>query len=54
MNFEDGTTFIEILFFARFKKYIIKIFVELPINTPLDLKFSCSTEDEWNLAFNKK
>ena len=36
----------DILFFAYFKKIILKSLVELPINTTFNLKFSCSTGDE--------
>ena len=42
-----------ILFFTHFKKFILKYLVELPIRTTFDLKFSCSTGDEWNLVYNK-
>ena len=48
------TTFIDILFFAHFKKYILKNLVELPIDTTFDLKFSCSTGDEWSPVYNNK
>ena len=44
----------DILFFAYLRKCIFKISVELPINTTFDLKFSCSTGDEWNVVYNKK
>ena len=44
----------DILLFAHFKKCILQNLVILPINTTFDLKFSCSTEDEWNLVYNKK
>ena len=44
----------DILFFAHFKKDILKNLVELPINKTFDLKFPCSTGDEWNLVYNKK
>ena len=39
----------DILFFCTFKKMYLKKLVELSINTTFDLKFSCSTGDEWNL-----
>ena len=42
------------LFFAHFKKLLLKNLIELPINTTFDLKFSCSTGDKWNLVYNKK
>ena len=44
----------DILFFANFKKCILKNLVELPIKTTFDLKFSRSTGDELNLAYDKK
>ena len=40
----------DILFFAHFKKFILKNLVELLINTTSDLKFSCSNGDEYNLV----
>ena len=48
------TTFIQYLIFCTFQKIILKNLVELPINTTFDLKFSCSTGDEWNHVYNKK
>ena len=48
------TTFIRYIFLAHVKKCILKNLIELPIKTTLDLKFSCSTGDEWNLVYNKK
>ena len=41
-------------FFAHFKIFILKTLVELRINTTFDLKFSCSTGDEWSHVYNKK
>ena len=49
------TTFIRDFIFCTFQKCIFKNLVELPIKkTNFDLKFSCSTGDEWNLGYNKK
>ena len=44
----------DILFFAHLKKIILTNLAELPVNATFDLKFSCSTGDEWNLAYNNK
>ena len=44
----------DILFFAHFKKCILKNVVECHINTTFDLKFSCSTGDEFYLVYYKK
>ena len=44
----------DILFFAHFRKGNLKNLIELPINTTFDIKFLCSTGDEWNLVYNKK
>ena len=35
------------------KKFNFENLVELPFNSTFDLKFSCSTRDEWNLTYNK-
>ena len=43
----------DILFFAHFKKCILKNLVEF-VKTTFDLKFACSIRDEWNLVYNKK
>ena len=43
-----------ILIFCTFPILCLKNLVELPINKIFDLNFSCSTEDEWNLVYNKK
>ena len=42
-----------ILLFEHLKKIILKHLVELPINTTFHVKFSFSTVNEWNLAYNK-
>ena len=47
------TTSIRYLIFCTFQKKYIKNLVELPVNKTFDLKFSCSTGDEWNLVYNK-
>ena len=55
MILEDGNNIYSIFdFLYIFKKGILKNLVEFPINTTFDLKFSCSTVDEWNLVYNKK
>ena len=43
-----------ILFFAHYKNCVLKNLVALPINTTFNLKFSCSTGDEWNFLYNEK
>ena len=40
-------------FFAHFKKSIVNNLVELPIDKTLNLKFSCSSGNEWVLICNK-
>ena len=45
------TTFIRYFIFAHFKMYL-KNLVELLINRTFDLKFSCSSRDQWNLVYN--
>ena len=54
MIVEDGNNIDSIFYFLHISKKELKILVELPINTTFDLKFSCSTGDEWNLVYNKK
>ena len=44
----------DIRFFADFKKIILNNLVELPIDKAFDLKFSCTSGDEWVLVCNKK
>ena len=44
----------DVLFFTHLNKCILKNLVKLPINSTVDLKFSRSTGDEWNLVYNKK
>ena len=48
------TTFIPYFIFLNISEYLSKNLVELPINKTFDLKFSCSTGDEWSLVYNKK
>ena len=52
-DFRIETTFIQYVIFCTSQKMIYKNLVELPINTTFDLKFSCSTGDEWNPVYNK-
>ena len=40
-------TFIRYFIFLTFQKGILKILVELPVNTTTDLNFSCSTGLEY-------
>ena len=55
MMLEDENNIYPIFyFFAHFKNFVLKDLVELPINTTFDLKFLCSTGDEWNLVYNEK
>ena len=53
MNQDGNNIYFIFYLLPIFKKFILKNLVELPFNITFELKFSCSTGDEWNILYNK-